>query len=171
MDEDERAVGELRQAADRFLRTVRVRPEQWLFSPSGAWSLSRITEHVAISCDSIARLLDTHLASKPIQPGATGVLDVEIPYLFYRGDEPPTVATPTGSLTDPAEGAQRLSTSVDAIITWARATSLDLRAVGVRHPVFGVLDGMQWLLFAAAHVERHRAQAIGVQTRPDYPHG
>ena len=166
---DERAIGELQQAADRFLRTMRVRPEQWLFSPSGAWSLSQITEHVAISCDSIARLLDTHLASKPIQPGATGVLDVEIPYLFYRGDEPPNVATPTGTWTDPDEATRRLTASVDAIVTWARDTSLDLRTVGVRHPVFGVLDGMQWLLFAAAHVERHRAQAIGVQARPDYP--
>jgi len=100
---------------------------------------------------------------RDIEPGATSVLDVEIPYLFYRGDEPPTVATPTGTWTDPVDAARRLAASVDAIASWARATSLDLRDVGVRHPVFGVLDGMQWLLFATAHVERHRAQAIGVR--------
>lgn len=171
MHEKERAVADLYAAADRFLRTVRVGPTQWQSAASGGWSPSQITEHVAISCDNIARLLCGPLAANPIERGATGVLDVEIPYLFYRGDEPPNVATPTGTWTDPDEATRRLTASVDAIVTWARDTSLDLRTVGVRHPVFGVLDGMQWLLFAAAHVERHRAQAIGVQTRPDYPHG
>ena len=169
MDEKERAITELRDAADRFLRTGRVGPEQWRFAPSGGWSLSQITEHVAISCDNIARLLGTQLASRAIERGATGILDVEIPYLFYRGDEPPNVATPTGTWTDPDDAARRFTTSVHAITSWADATSLDLRAFGVRHPVFGVLDGMQWLRFAAAHVERHRAQAIGVQSRAEYP--
>lgn len=169
MEEKERAVAELQAAADRFVRTVNVAPGSWRFAPPGGWSPSQITEHVAISCDNIARLLAGPLAANPIERGATGVLDVEIPYLFYRGDEPPNVATPTGTWTDPADGARRFADSVDAIATWAASTSLDLRTVGVRHPVFGVLDGMQWLLFAAAHVERHRAQAIGVQSRPDYP--
>lgn len=51
-----------------------------------------------------------------------------------------------------------------------RSTRLDLRALVARHPLFGLLDGSQWLLLAAAHVDRHRTQAIGVQTRTDYPH-
>lgn len=169
MSEKERAVAELHAAADRFLHTVRVGPAQWRSAAAGGWSPSQITEHVAISCDNIARLLSRLLAANPIERGATGVLDVEIPYLFYRGDEPPNVATPTGTWIDPTEAARRLAASADAIATWARDTSLDLRTVGVRHPVFGVLDGMQWLLFAAAHVERHRAQAIGVLAGPDSP--
>ena len=169
MNEKQRAVAELQAAADQFVRTVSVGANQWRYAPSGAWSPSQITEHVAISCDNIARLLCGPLAANPIERGATGVLDVEIPYLFYRGDEPPNVATPTGTWTDPDEATRRLTASVDAIVTWARDTSLDLRTVGVRHPVFGVLDGMQWLLFAAAHVERHRAQAIGAQSHAGYP--
>ena len=169
MDEKERAVAELNAAADRFVRTVAASPARCWSAPPAGWSPSQMTEHVAISCDNIARLLRGHLASNPIARGATGVLDVEIPYLFYRGDEPPSVATPTGTWTDPADGARRLAASVDAIASWAASTPLDLRTVGVRHPVFGVLDGMQWLLFAAAHVERHRAQAIGVLSAADSP--
>ncbi|MBY0276295.1 DinB family protein [Candidatus Binatia bacterium] len=169
MSETQRAAAELNDATDRFVRTVSVGPEQWRYAPSGGWSLSRITEHVAISCDNIAQLLRSHLASRPIERGATGVLDVEIPYLFYRGDEPPSVATPTGTWTDPDDAVARLVASADAIIVWSRATKLGLRSFGVRHPVFGVLDGVQWLLFAAAHLERHRAQALGVKSLADLP--
>ena len=104
MDEKERAVAELNAAADRFVRTVAASPARWGSAPPAGWSPSQITEHVAISCDNIARLLRGHLASNPIERDATGVL-----------------------------------------------------------------DAMQWLLFAAAHVERHRAQAIGVLSEADSP--
>lgn len=169
MRESERAAAELNDATERFVRTACVGPEPWRYAPPGGWSLSRITEHVAISCDNVAELLRSHLASRPIERGATGVLDLEIPYLFYRGDEPPSVATPTGTWTDPDDAAVRLVASADAIIAWTRATTLDLRGFGVRHPVFGVLDGVQWLLFAAAHLERHRAQALGVKSLAGFP--
>lgn len=169
MDDRAHAVAALHDAAARFLGTARVSPEQWLFSPPGAWSLSQITEHVAISCENIAGLLAAHLAGRSIERGATGVLDVEIPYLFYRGDEPPNVAAPSGTWSDPDDAAHRLAASVAAIASWADATALDLRSVGVRHPVFGVLDGVQWLLFAAAHLERHRAQALGLRAVASYP--
>jgi hypothetical protein len=35
--------------------------------------------------------------------------------------------------------------------------------VGAPHPAFGLLDGEQWLLFASAHLERHRAQLLAWQ--------
>ncbi len=34
---------------------------------------------------------------------------------------------------------------------------------------FGVMDGVQWLLFAGAHTERHRRQLLGFERRADFP--
>jgi len=33
-----------------------------------------------------------------------------------------------------------------------------LRAIGFVHPVFGMFDGMQWVLFLAAHTDNHIPQ-------------
>jgi hypothetical protein len=152
------------------LRTIDATSEQWLFCPApGAWSISRIAEHVGISAQNIADRLASRLAGAAIERGATGVEDFEIPYLFYRGDEPPNVATPTGTWIDRKLAALRISASLDALASWAAAAGLDLRAHGLAHPAFGVLDGVQWILFAAAHTERHRAQAIGVRKHGSFP--
>ena len=88
--------------------------------------------------------------------------DEEIPYLFYRGDEPPHVATPTGTWTDRSVALADLDASVQAFMDDARFEEADPRTVGRPHPVFGLLDGHQWLLFAAAHTLRHHAQVLGV---------
>jgi hypothetical protein len=152
------------------LQSIAVRPAQWSFAPApSVWSISRIAEHVGISCQNIGERLSSRLAASPIQRGATGVEDFEIPFLFYRGDEPPNVAAPTGTWVDAGAAAQRISASLHAIADWAEATPLELRAHGLAHPVFGVLDGMQWVLFTAAHIERHRAQVIGLRRGGGFP--
>jgi hypothetical protein len=38
--------------------------------------------------------------------------------------------------------------------------TVDLRGYAAPHLVMGQLDGVQWLLFAAAHTERHTRQII-----------
>jgi hypothetical protein len=110
--------------------------------------------------------LDSGLESPLRTP--LGVSDDEIPYLFYRGDEPPNVATPTGTWADIAAAGEALTASADALITWTKTTELDLRAHGALHPVFGMLDAYQWLLFAHSHTERHRAQIIGLERNADF---
>jgi len=57
------------------------------------------------------------------------------------------------------------------LFMWADEVNIDLRAYGVAHPVFGLMNGMQWVLFAAAHTERHRAAAELVRTRVGKPDG
>ena len=158
----------IRRNSERFLDAfIEMSEPQWSYRPgAGTWSVSEIVEHVAISHGGILKRLSASLAPL-VEP--LGVVDDEIPYLFYIGDEPPNVSTPTGTWDDVAESASRFKASAVAVTEWADRTDLDLRAYGVAHPIFGVLDGMQWLLFAAAHSERHRMQLVGYRKRPDFP--
>lgn len=171
MDEKILAETQLREATTRFLaECAHVTDAQWQFHPSPTqWSMADVTEHVAISNGNILRMLSKHLLESPLGGRGVAVIDAEIPYLFYRGDEPPNVATPTGSSTDRTAAADALDRSVAPILEWARGVTADLRAVGVAHPVFGLMDGVQWLSFAGAHIERHRAQLIGLKRHRDFP--
>jgi hypothetical protein len=160
--------GLLRRSTDRFIEGVAgISAAQFLFRPgAGRWSASEITEHVTIANIGIhARL------AKGLEPLASpaSVADDEIPYLFYRGDEPPNVAAPTGSWTEVDGAIDAFADSAARLISWRAETDHDLRACGASHPVFGVLDAYQWLLFAQAHTERHRAEFIGLVSRPGFP--
>ena len=151
------------RSTDRFVDEITsMDQEQWLYRPTpGAWCASEVAEHLVISNRGILSRLSRGLTT-PLD-GPLGVADDEIPYLFYRGDEPPNVATPTGTWTDVDPAVRELVASSDALIAWHRDTDLDPRGSGAMHPVFGMLDAMQWLLFAQAHTERHRAQLFGLR--------
>jgi hypothetical protein len=159
---------QLRRSTDRFIDGLTgASPAQFLFRPEARhWSASEITEHLAIANRGIHSRLVNGL--EPLSsPGP--VADDEMPYLFYRGDEPPNVATPTGAWTEKDEAIEEFAASADRLITWHAESDRDLRACGAPHPVFGVLDAYQWLLFAQAHIERHRAQIIGLASRSGFP--
>lgn len=134
---------------------------QWQHRPSSSdWSMGDVAEHLTIANGNIAKRLSTLM---PLGERRSEVIDDEIPYLFYRGDEPPTVATPSGDWSSWADHAEEYRRSVRAILRAVENTSYDLRTYGAAHPVFEMLDGAQWLLFSGAHTERHRSQLIGLQ--------
>ena len=157
----------IREATERFVAECSSATDgQWSFCPApGAWSMAHVAEHVAISNGNLHSVLSKRLLESPMQSRRADVLDVEIPYLFYRGDEPPNLATPSGTWTDRQRALDSVNGSSAKILEWTDAVARDLREVGVVHPVFGLMDGVQWLLFAAAHYERHRAQLIGLKSR------
>ena len=163
------AAAMIRRNADRLLQTIEDMPgPQWLYRPAPtAWSVSQVVEHVAIANAGIAARVNGGLTT-PLG-GPCGVDDDEIPYLFYLGDEPPNVSKPTGDWTDIADATQQFASNADVLVDFARGTELDLRQYGAAHPIFGLFDGVQWLLFSGAHIERHRRQLIGYGLRPDFP--
>lgn len=135
-------------------------------SPVGGWTLSEVVEHVAITNGRILDRLEQGL--EPIGDTTPDITDDEMPYLFYGAEEPPNLAAPTGTWTDLDKAVERLRSSADAITTWVQETPIDLRHHGMVHPLFGLLDGAQWVRFAAVHTMRHRAdlqrlrRALGV---------
>ncbi len=157
------AQGKIRWATDRFLAVLSGAAEPaWQYRPpTGKWSMSEVTEHVAVANKGVLSLLSKRLTS-PLD-GPLALEDDEIPFLFYGGGEPPPAQPLTGAWTDRAQACEMLDASAQSMIEWASRTDLDLRACGCEHPVFGLMDGVQWLLFVYAHTARHRAELLDLE--------
>jgi len=80
-----------------------------------------------------------------------------------RADGNDQYVEPKGRFATRAQGIAALNEVRDELVAWARATTADLRAHGLPHPVFGVFDGVQWILFAAAHTDNHLPQLRALQ--------
>lgn len=160
-------------AVERFERSTRAfldaldggSERAWGLRPAREeWSLAETVEHVILTNRSICARLQQLLAS-PLPDGAPRVDDAAINARMFEtaGPPPPGLAEPTGRFATRAEGIAALSAVRDEIVAWARSVTADLRAHGLPHPVFGVFDGVQWILFAAAHTDNHRPQIHALQ--------
>jgi DinB superfamily len=126
----------------------------------GKWCPAEVIDHLVQALTSASQRLGR---LEPIPPGAIrAIRDRDMPYLFYQGDEPTGLFEPrTGDLTQDEAIAQ---IEVAASALRAAMTGGDeqaLRQAGLRHPLFGWLDGVQWRAFHIAHISRHRAQLLG----------
>jgi uncharacterized damage-inducible protein DinB len=145
---------------------------QWKYKPApDRWSIAEIVEHLAVIEDVIkgvfAKLPDgpppaaDREATKIDQELLAKTLDRTTKY------EAPPQARPAARWT--AEGAlQHFIQSRTQTGELLRSTP-DLRAHTVTHPVFGPMDGYQWVLAAAAHSARHTQQILEVKADPGFP--
>jgi hypothetical protein len=168
---------ELRETGRGFLQSVIGLPvEAWQFKPApDRWSIAETAEHVAIVEASVMRLLTTKLASHPLPDEARATQKAKDAHvttmMFDRSTRRPApeAVVPAGRFATADEAAGAFNASRSEIINWLDTTELDLRALGAPHPVLGLLDGKQWVLFAAAHCERHTRQILEVKQLPGYP--
>lgn len=129
----------------------------WGFRPTGeTWSLAETVEHVVIT-DRLVHARLVQLPAAPFPSDARRFDDAAIAAaMFATAAPPPTdLAEPKGRFATRAEGIAALVGIQADLVAWARGAAIDLRAYGLPHPVFGVFDGVQWLLFAAAHTDNH----------------
>jgi hypothetical protein len=59
----------------------------------------------------------------------------------------------------------------DGITEYVRTAGEAMRDFGLPHPVFGMFDGVQWVLFASAHADNHVPQLrrLGEAREPGLP--
>jgi hypothetical protein len=168
---------ELRQTGQVFTGSLAgLSPEAWLFRPAAdRWSIAETAEHVALVEGSILRALTTRLADSPLadaERAGQKAKDAQVTMaMFDRSTRRPAPETvrPTGRFSEPGQASEAFATARASIIEWLTTTELDLRGLAVPHPALGLLDGKQWVLFAAAHCERHTRQILEVKQLPGYP--
>ena len=81
----------------------------------------------------------------------------------------PEPVVPDGRQTDPDELLKKLDRVREISLTWLADVTVDARAHAMEHPFLKTLDGYQWLLTIAAHMERHTEQIAEIKASLTFP--
>ena len=163
-------------AVDRFLRCTGsflglldgLDDDRWLQRPAGEeWSAAETVEHVVLTNRATLHRLRHIDEALPIVDAAR-FPDAEIVEGMFHGiAAPPGLAQPTGRYATTADGTAALTIVRDGVVESVRGNGDRFRAIGFTHPVFGMFDGVQWVLFLAAHTDNHIPQLHRLRDRLD----
>ena len=168
------ASAELAASRDAFLAAIRgADAAQWHFRPApDAWSLGEVAEHVTLISRDIGAMVRGPLLATPAVDDPPGEMEARI--RRYLPDRTRKVAAPerylpVGTWTTRDEVEEVYRTTREALLAWLRDTDAPLRANRLPHYRLGPLDGLEWLVFLAAHDRRHVAQIAELRAAPGYP--
>ncbi len=148
---------------------------QWNFKPApDRWSVAEVMEHLAAAED-LLRGMDQEQVMKspevPVRDAAEtkkaddGVLAM-VPDRSHKAQAPEPLK-PTNRFGSPA-GAQKHFVESRATTEEYLKNTAGLRAHLADSPL-GKLDGYEFVLFIAAHSERHTKQMLEVKADPSFP--
>ncbi|MCH7747853.1 MAG: DinB family protein [Acidobacteria bacterium] len=169
----------LQQTRDDFLATVTpVTDAQWDFRPGlDRWSIGLIAEHLGLVERGLFGRIERALEgdANPDWQAATAGKDELIEKMLRDRGTPrraPERVVPIGTVG--REEALRIYRERRArSLAFAETTADPLRTHTVDHhrPVFGTLNGYQWLLYIPLHNQRHIQQIEEIKAAPGYPSG
>jgi hypothetical protein len=155
----------------------RLTDAQWSFKPGpDRWSVGDVVEHLALAEPA---LFDFHQKTL-----AAPAANAELRAKTQGKDEMIRKMIPDRSqkatAPEPLQPGNRLGGRADVLAAFKQrrartidhvaATNADMRAHVIASPgPFGELDAYQWLLFIAAHTERHLAQIREVKASAGFP--
>lgn len=143
-------------------------PAQWTFRAGEAWSPLLILEHVYIvEAGAIKRIVEA-------PPSPESRVDRDGRVMKWVTDRShkmtaPEAVTPQGRTTDPAALLAKFDRARLRSLEWLRDPAAQPRLHAMQHPFLGMLDGYQWLLFLAQHLDRHLGQLEELKAHPDFP--
>lgn len=146
---------------------------QWKFKPApGRWSVAEVVEHLALIEDILTQSILGNIERAPAPSTDRDPKQVDATVLAKVLDrttkfQAPPAATPTGRWA-PADALQHFLDGRMRTVALLQSTP-DLRQHAIDHPVFGPLDGYEWVLAVAAHSARHTKQILEVKADPNFP--
>lgn len=170
----DKGVQYLEQTRDAIVLSIKgLSDAQLHYKPApDRWSVAECLEHIALAED----YLFTNVTQNVIKagPGAAnrdtakidGMVLAMIPDRSHKAQAPPDLV-PTGRWT-PDETLKHFLASREKTIDFMQSTP-DLRAHAVDSPLGQQLDAYEWLLFIAAHSDRHTKQIEEVKADPNFP--
>ena len=147
---------------------------QWNFKPAtNRWSVAEVTEHIAAAEDFLMNLIQDQVMKAP---GRTNAVDVEAIDAFVLKAIPdrsvkaqaPEPLQPDNRFGSPQASLKHFKASRARTIAFLKSTK-DLRGHAITSPLGKELDGYEWVLFIAAHSERHTKQIEEVKADPNFP--
>ena len=170
----ERGVTYLEQTRDGVVESVKGLSEaQMKFKAAPErWSVAETLEHIAKAEDFIFQNVTDQVMKAPAGPAGRDTAKIDamvlamIPDRSHKAQAPPPLV-PTSSWT-PAESLDHFLKSRAKTIAFLESTP-DLREHAADSPLGQPLDAYEWLLFIAAHSERHTKQILEVKADPAFP--
>jgi len=149
---------------------------QWNFKPGpDRWSVAEVVEHLAAAEDLLRGMIQEQVMKSPAAPARDaaeakkiddGVVAM-IPDRSHKAQAPEPLK-PTNRYGSPA-GAEKHFLESRATTEQYLKDTPGLRTHMMDSPMGTRLDGYEWVLFIAAHSERHTKQILEVKADPNFP--
>jgi len=149
-------------------------PAQWNFKPGpDRWSVAEVMEHIAAAEDLLRDgLIVNQVMKQPAAPGRD-VLKIDDAIKTKITDrsqkaKAPEPLLPTNRFGSPDGSLKHFEESRTKTEDYLKSTA-GLRAHAMDSPTGQKLDGYDWIIFIAAHSERHTKQILEVRADPNFP--
>jgi len=147
---------------------------QWNFKPAtNRWSVAEVTEHIAAAEDLLRGMVQEKVMTSPArtQPEDLKALDKliisQVPDRTIKRQAPEPLI-PSNRFHSPKDSLKHFAESRAKTVKFLKDTK-DLREHAMDSPLGKKLDAFQWVLFLAAHSERHTKQIEEVKADPNFP--
>lgn len=147
---------------------------QWKFKPApDRWSVAEVTEHIAAAEDYLMGLVTTQVMKAPARPAGDDLKAIDEMVLAKVTDrtnkaQAPEPLRPTNRFGSPEGSLKHFTDSRQQTLEFLNKHD-DLREHAIDSPFGKKLDAYEWVLFIAAHSERHTKQINEVKADPNFP--
>jgi hypothetical protein len=147
---------------------------QWNFKPGpDRWSVAEVTEHIATAEGYLRGMIIEKVMVAPPRPDGEDVKAIDEFVLAAVPDrtqhrQAPEPLKPANHYSSPQGSLKQFIESRGETENFLR-THDDLRAHAIDSPLGKKLDAYEWVLFIAAHSERHTKQILEVKADPNFP--
>jgi len=147
---------------------------QWNFKPAtNRWSVAEVTEHIAAAEDLLRGLVEDKVMKSPARTETEDVKAIDELVLQQVPDrshkvQAPEPLQPNNRFGSPKDSLKHFRESRAKTIAFLKETK-ELRGHAMDAPIGKKLDAYEWVLFLAAHSERHTKQILEVKADPAFP--
>jgi hypothetical protein len=172
-----------RDKAMKYLETTRqgvvdatngLSAAQWNFKAApDKWSIAEVTEHIAAAEDYLRGMVVEKVMVAPARPAGEDVVAIDemvmqmVPDRTHKAQAPEPLK-PSNRFGSPEASVKHFvggrSTTEDFL-----TKTPDLRAHAIDSPMGKKLDAYEWILFIAAHSDRHTKQILEVKADQNFP--
>jgi len=172
-----------RESALKYLESTRqgvleatkgLSPAQWNFKQApDRWSVAEVVEHIAAAEDLLYGSITEKVMKAPPRAAGEDTKSIDTLVLSAIPDrskkaQAPEPLRPTNRYGSPEVALKHFSESRDRTEDFLRKTD-DLRAHAADSPLGKKLDAYEWILFVAAHSDRHTKQINEVRADANFP--
>lgn len=176
-DERAKVIKYLTESRDKLLAEISdVSEAQWKFKPGpDRWSVGEVAEHILLAEGLLFTNVERAMAA-PVNPdwqektkGKTEFIERVMIQRLGKAQAPEAIV-PSGKLSRD-EVIAKFKEARAKTFKFTETTQFALKEHTVDHPfpVFGTLNGYQWLIYIPLHNIRHNQQIAEVKASPGYP--